>query len=116
MKMHIRKVMVYDLQDLAVVLQKHVRSEPPLQADLRGSLLLCLGGALQDLFVGEEVAIGVLERAELAAAHAFIGKIDVSVYHKRDLIAMASGPQSVSSSEKPQRLQPEPFEIILIRI
>jgi len=78
-------------------------------------MLLSLCRALQDLLVSEEVAVSALEGAELAAAYALIGKIDVSVYHKRDLIALAFIPQSVSLSEEPQRLQPEPLEIILIR-
>ena len=93
--MNSRKVVMYCFQDLAVILQHHSRMKPPLQADLRGPLPLCLCRSLQDLLRCEEVAVTILERAKLAASNAFIGEVDISIYDKRDFIFTGLVPQEI---------------------
>jgi hypothetical protein len=105
-----------DLKDLAVILQHHAGSKPPLQADLGCSELLSLSRALQDLLGCEGEALLVLERAEPTGPYAIVCEVDISVYDKRYDIAASLFPQGIGESKETQRLLPQTFQLIAINL
>ena len=114
MQMHPGKVAMYDLQDLAVILQQSFPGQSPPCRQISVAPSLSASPARSKIcFRREEVAITMLERAESAGSCAFIGEVDVSVYDKRDVILAALFPQRIGQAKEAQGLCHSLLQLIL---
>ena len=96
-----RRDLLHEPQPAPVVLERVVRMDAALHADLRGAVLDRLANPGLEVLLGDVVGIGraatLSEAAEGAADHAHVREVDVAIDHEGHPVAGELRPQLVGS-------------------